>query len=101
MIWKRGGNVVINTTKKPFEKFSAMQRLALSGQKMLHYPLTTIEQFEDVYSKVSGIKKVIVERENFFLANDLINYCEFSVVTLDIERFADTGTTKFLLYECE
>lgn len=93
--------MVLNITKKPFEKFSSMQRLALHGETLEHRPVETIEQFEQIFDALKGVKQVIVDEANFVLANDIINYVTCPVVTLHIECLVDLGETNFLCYDYE
>lgn len=90
--------MILNTTKTPFSNFTAMQRLALNGEMCAHEHVQTIDQFSTVFRKYINVKKVIVDGSDFVLANDILNYVSCPVVTLGIEKIADTGQVNFLLY---
>lgn len=95
--------MVINLSSKPYSKFSAVQRLALNGAHVVEVNSSTFPAFCDAYDKHEYlITAVIVDKEDFVLANDVINYVDdrlTRVVTLDVTIDPDTGTHKFNDYE--
>lgn len=95
--------MVINLSSKPYSKFSAVQRLALNGAHVVEVNSSTFPAFCDAYDKHEYlITAVIVDKEDFVLANDVINYVDdrlTRVVTLDVTINPDTGTHKFNDYE--
>ena len=95
--------MIINLSSKPYSKFSAVQRLALNGAHVVEANPSTFPAFCDAYDKhESLITAVIVDKEDFVLANDVINYVDdrlTRVVTLDVTIDPDTGTHKFNDYE--
>lgn len=92
--------MVLNTTGMPFFSFSAMQRLALNGESLETHRITTLEQFERIYEPIKAVvTKVIIDPEDFVLANDILNYVACEVVTLDTESIVDTNEVKFLTYD--
>ena len=97
--------MVINLSSKSYSKFSAVQRLALNGAHVVEVNPSTFPAFCDAYDKHEYlITAVIVDKEDFVLANDVINYVDdrpTRVVTLDVTIDPDTGTHKFNDYEPE
>lgn len=97
--------MIINLSSKPYSKFSAVQRLALNGAHVVEVNSSTFPAFCDAYDKHEYlITAVIVDKEDFVLANDVINYVDdrlTRVVTLDVTIDPDTGTHKFNDYEPE
>lgn len=95
--------MIINLSSKPYSKFSAVQRLALNGAHVVEVNSSTFPAFCDAYDKHEYlITAVIVDKEDFVLANDVINYVDdrlTRVVTLDVTINPDTGTHKFNDYE--
>lgn len=95
--------MIINLSSKPCSKFSAVQRLALNGAHVVEVNPSTFPAFCDAYDKHEYlITAVIVDKEDFVLANDVINYVDdrlTRVVTLDVTINPDTGTHKFNDYE--
>lgn len=95
--------MIINLSSKPYSKFSAVQRLALNGAHVVEVNPSTFPAFCDAYDKHEYlITAVIVDKEGFVLANDVINYVDdrlTRVVTLDVTINPDTGTHKFNDYE--
>nr|DAN52945.1 MAG TPA: hypothetical protein [Caudoviricetes sp.] len=95
--------MIINLSSKPYSKFSAVQRLALNGAHVVEVNSSTFPAFCDAYDKHEYlITAVIVDKEDFVLANDVINYVDdrlTRVVTLDVTIDLDTGTHKFNDYE--
>lgn len=95
--------MIINLSSKPYSKFSAVQRLALNGAHVVEVNPSTFPAFCDAYDKHEYlITAVIVNKEDFVLANDVINYVDdrlTRVVTLDVTINPDTGTHKFNDYE--
>lgn len=95
--------MIINLSSKPYSKFSAVQRLALNGAHVVEVNSSTFPAFCDAYDKHEYlITAVIVDKEDFVLANDVINYVDdrlTRVVTLDVTIDPDTGTHKFNYYE--
>ena len=95
--------MIINLSSKPYSKFSAVQRLALNGAHVVEVNPSTFPAFCDAYDKYEYlITAVIVGKEDFVLANDVINYVDdrlTRVVTLDVTIDPDTGTHKFNDYE--
>lgn len=95
--------MIINLSSKPYSKFSAVQRLALNGAHVVEVNPSTFPAFCDAYDKHEYlITAVIVDKEDFVLANDVINYVDdrlIRVVTLDVTINPDTGTHKFNDYE--
>lgn len=95
--------MIINLSSKPYSKFSAVQRLALNGARVVEVNPSTFPAFCDAYDKHEClITAVIVDKEDFVLANDVINYVDdrlTRVVTLDVTIDPDTGTHKFNDYE--
>lgn len=94
--------MILNTTNKHFFAFSAMQRLATHGEPVLttSRPIRCVEDFYafyDAYDKATT--KVIVDKSDFVLANDICNAVTCPVVTLDVEINADTGNVEFLEYD--
>lgn len=94
--------MILNTTNVPSTThFSAMQRLAANGELVVDEHVRSIEQFIDVFKKYINVTKVIVDSEDFVLANDIINYVTCPVVTLRIETIGDDWKVNFLPYEDE
>lgn len=95
--------MIINFSSKPYSKFSAVQRLALNGAHVVEVNPSIFPAFCDAYDKHEYlITAVIVDKEDFVLANDVINYVDdrlTRVVTLDVTIDPDTGTHKFNDYE--
>lgn len=95
--------MIINLSSKPYSKFSAVQRLALNGAHVVEVNPSTFPAFCDAYDKHKYlITAVIVDKDDFVLANDVINYVDdrlTRVVTLDVTIDLDTGTHKFNDYE--
>lgn len=95
--------MIINLSSKPYSKFSAVQRLALNGAHVVEVNPSTFPAFCDAYDKYEYLTTaVIVDKEDFVLANDVINYVDdrlTRVVTLDVTIDPDTGTHKFNDYE--
>lgn len=95
--------MIINLSSKPYSKFSAVQRLALNGAHVVEVNSSTFPAFCDAYDKHEYlITAVIVDKEDFVLANDVINYVDdrlTRVVTLDVTIDPDTGTHRFNDYE--
>lgn len=95
--------MIINLSSKPYSKFSAVQRLALNGAHVVKVNPSTFPAFCAAYDKHEYlITAVIVDKEDFVLANDVINYVDdrlTRVVTLDVTINPDTGTHKFNDYE--
>lgn len=95
--------MIINLSSKPYSKFSAVQRLALNGAHVVEVNPSTFPTFCDAYDKHEYlITAVIVDKEDFVLANDVINYVDDNltrVVTLDVTIDPDAGTHKFNDYE--
>lgn len=69
--------MIINLSSKPYSKFSAVQRLALNGAHVVGVNPSTFPAFCDAYDKHEYlITAVIVDKEDFVLANDVINYVD-------------------------
>lgn len=84
--------MILNISGKPYREFSITQRLACHGETVATHIVTDIEGFEKVYDLFeSSVSFVIVNKNNFMLANDVCNYVRCPVVTLDVEQeFAST-----------
>lgn len=95
--------MIINLSSKPYHKFSAVQRLAANGEHVVDVNPLTFPAFCYVYDGHEHlITAVIVNKEDFVLANDVLNYVDDNltrVVTLDVTINPDTGTHKFNDYE--
>ena len=97
--------MIINLSNKPYYKFSAVQRLATNGEHVVEVNPSTFPAFCDAYDKHEYlVTAVIVDKEDFVLANDVLNYVDDNltrVVTLDVTINPDTGSHKFNDYEPE
>lgn len=94
--------MILNVTDKPFFAFSAMQRLATHGVRVVtrSRPVRSVDDFYallDAYENV--VTKVIIDKSDFVLANDICNAVTCPVVTLDIEIDAITGNVEFIEYD--
>jgi len=90
--------MVLNITKEPLERFSCAQRLALKGENVTCAPVNTIEDFEEVYENTDDVSCVLVDAENFILANDVLNYVACPVYTMSIEVIGDMRNCNFVPY---
>lgn len=69
--------MIINLSSKPYSKFSAVQRLALNRAHVVEVNPSTFPAFCDAYDKHEYlITAVIVDKGDFVLANDVINYVD-------------------------
>jgi len=97
--------MIINLSGKPYYKFSAVQRLAANGEHVVDVNPSTFPAFCDAYDRHEYlITAVIVDKEDFVLANDVLNYVDDNltrVVTLDVTIDPDAGTHRFNDYEPE
>ena len=92
--------MIINVSKKGWESFSVMQRLAVRGEQMVHQQVKTFEAFEKLYDSHKNVSKILVDTDiDFVLINDIINCVTCRIVTLGIESIVDTGRVNFLNYE--
>jgi hypothetical protein len=91
--------MILNVTAKPREYFTCMRRIALKGEPLECKHVTTIEEFERVFEKCKNVKAVIVDQDNFMLANDILNYVACPVLTLNVEMVGDITNCKFIEYE--
>lgn len=92
--------MILNLTRTPFESFSAVQRLAANGERVVDKHVSSIEEFYDTYDPIEKeCKAVIVDEDDVLLNNDIANAVVCPVVTLQVEIDLDKNTHKFLEYE--
>jgi hypothetical protein len=92
--------MILNLTSTPFESFSAVQRLATNGKRVVDKRVSTIEEFYDAYDPVANdCEVVIVDETDVVLDNDIVNAALCPVVTLRVEIDCEKHTHKFLVYE--
>lgn len=92
--------MILNLTSTPFESFSAVQRLATNGKRVVDKRVSAIEGFYDVYDPVANdCEAVIVDETDVVLNNDIVNAALCPVVTLRVEIDCEKHTHKFLVYE--
>ena len=91
--------MILYVTSKLLFEFSAVQRLATHGESVTSQHVTTLDEFDALYHKYRpAVTKIIVDDEDFILANDICNSVNCPVVTLDVERLLDDGEWEFREY---
>lgn len=79
--------MILNLTKKQFADFSTPQKQACGGHPVHTEHVTTIDEYDEaVYRLRNVVTMVIVDPNNFILANDICNSVAIPVVTLDVEQ---------------
>jgi len=92
--------MIFNTTNVPLEGFTVMQRNALHGESLVSRHVESIDDFERVYRETLVVPtKIIVDKDNVVLANDILNYVGCPVVTLDVEAVDGMNNCKFIPYD--
>lgn len=92
--------MILNLTSTPFESFSAVQRLATNGKRVVDKNVSTIEEFYDAYDPIaSTCEAIIVDDNDVVLNNDVVNAALCPVVTLRVEIDCEKHTHNFLVYE--
>lgn len=93
--------MILNFTNKPFFTFSAAQRLATHGESVIT-PFQGVKSIYAIYRLLDAYKnvltKVIIDEDDFVLANEICNAVTCPVVTLDVEIDGETGNVEFIEY---
>ena len=92
--------MILNISGKAYDSFSAVQRLATNGKRVVDKRVSTIEEFYDAYDPVANdCEVVIVDETDVVFNNDVVNAAMCPVVTLRVEIDCEKHTHKFLVYE--
>ena len=92
--------MILNLTSTPFEAFSAVQRLATNGKRVVDKHVSTIEEFYETYDSIAeNCEAIIVDETDVVFNNDVVNAAICPVVTLCVEIDCEKHTHKFLVYE--
>lgn len=88
--------MILNLSRKNSKKFSLHQKFATHGETVANRcaerSLDTLDRF---IVDVGYPSRVIVDTQDFVLANDILNAYDIPVFTLNVEYIVDSQTHEF------
>lgn len=92
--------MILNISRKAYDSFSTVQRLATNGKRVVDKRVSTIEEFYETYDSIAeNCEAIIVDETDVVFNNDVVNAAICPVVTLRVEIDCEKHTHKFLVYE--